>query len=118
MSRIEQYIAPLFAQIYVRLDTLFAQIYVRLDTLFAQIYVRLDTLFAQIYVRHDTLFAQIYVRLDILLACGKHHNISLKGGWIWAHKTSKRSCICVLVISISPLSTVIDYIWQLFPTVW
>jgi hypothetical protein len=42
MSRIEQYIAPLFAQIYARLDTLFAQIYVRHDTLFAQIYVRLD----------------------------------------------------------------------------
>jgi hypothetical protein len=40
------------------------------------------------------------------------------GGWIWAHKSSERSCICVLVISISPLSTVIDYIWELFPTVW
>ena len=72
----------------------------------------------------NTLPSRIYVGIGLLITCGKHLNdgiISLKGG-VWDHQTSlipplcievpvlstesKRSCICVLMISILHLFTI------------
>jgi hypothetical protein len=65
-----------------------------------------------------------FLRVSILLACRKHlyDRLNSLTGDIWAHKTSlipplfievlvpsqksKRSCICVLWVSILPLSTI------------
>jgi len=73
------------------------------------------------------LFTWLYVLVVILLTCGKHLHariISLIGE-VWAHKISlsppffidvpvpsqesERSCICVLGVSILPLSTILRF---------
>jgi hypothetical protein len=73
------------------------------------------------------LLHMFYVRVGILLTCGKHLHaciISLKKE-VWVHKTSltlplfmevpvpiqehERSCICVLGVSILPLSTILIF---------
>ena len=79
-----------------------------------------------------TLFAGLYARVGIFLICGKHlHDpILLLRGKAQAHKTSlappvlievpvpnqesKRSCICVLRVSILPLSTISIGFLELF----
>jgi len=71
------------------------------------------------------LFAQLYARVGILLTSGKHlhDRIISQRGEFWSHKTSltlplfievpvpsqesERSCICVLGVSILPLSTIL-----------
>ena len=82
------------------------------------------------------LFAQFNVRDGILITCGNHlHNciISLKRE-VWACKTSltlplfikvpvpsqesEGSCICVLGVSILPLSTILIFNFRIVPTVW
>ena len=77
-------------------------------------------------VLYITLFARLYVTIVISPTCGKHlHDriISLRGGrGGWSYKTnltlplcikvpvpsqeSEQSCICVLGLSILPLSTI------------
>jgi hypothetical protein len=78
------------------------------------------------------LFPQLYVRTSILLTCGMHlHDriISLTGE-IWTHTTiltlplfievpgpnteSERSCICVLEVSILPLSMIFLFVFGEF----
>jgi hypothetical protein len=76
------------------------------------------------------------VRVGILLTCGKHLHGRIKSLWgeAWAHKTSlvpphfiqmpvssqdsERSCICVLVVPMMPLSTIILIDFGIVPTVW
>ena len=68
--------------------------------------------------------------------CGKHlHDIVISLRWeVWAHKTSLtpllfievpaprpefgRSCICVIGLSISPLSKVLIFYFGIVPTMW
>ena len=83
-----------------------------------------------------TLFGRFYVRVDILPTCGKHlhkRTISPRRGGAWTHKAtltpplfievpvpndeSERSGICVLGISILPLSTIFILDFGNVPTV-
>jgi len=79
-----------------------------------------------------TLFARLYVVVVILLTCVKHLQdriISLRGD-VWVHKTSltppfvlevpvprqesEKSCLCVLGISMLPLSTILIFDFKVF----
>ena len=73
------------------------------------------------------LLTWLYVRVDILLTCGKHlhDRIISPRGDVWDHKISltlplfievpvpiqenERSCICVLGVSIFPLSMILIF---------
>jgi len=84
-----------------------------------------------------TQVASLYARVGILLTCGRHlhdHIIVLRPEVFWVHKTiltlllftevhvlrleSERSCICVSGVSISPISTILIFCFEIVPTVW
>jgi hypothetical protein len=91
-------------------------------------------------VLYATIFARLFVGVDFSLTCGKslHDCIISWRRKVWAHKASlipspslslfiemqvpsregERSCICVLGVSILPLSVVFPLNFRNVPTVW
>jgi hypothetical protein len=79
-----------------------------------------------------TLSSWLYVRFDILLVSVKHlhDRITSLRGKVWAHQTSltpslfievpvpsqesERSRICVLGVSILPVSEIFYWVWEMF----
>ena len=88
------------------------------------------------FIHKNTVIARLYVSVGILLTRRKylHDCISSLRGDVCAHKTSltpqlfievpvprqesDQSCICVLGVSIVPVSTILIFDFEIVPTVW